>query len=226
MQSELDFDLPKGIRGQTSAKGMLIPGILKVLVTDDDRDSCVIQPFAENLGIRSDWVLTGRECINRVCLAHRSGEDYDVCLIDLRMPDMDGVPVTRRIREIVGSEPLVVIITAYDWGAVENSARQARANAFITKPIFASTFPMIRCFRDRNRSRPCGRREERHGEPAWQGITCCWWKTMGLTGKSRWNCCTWLISRWNARSMAGRQWSGFSSHGDSFDLMRWMYRCR
>ena len=136
---ELDFDLPKDKGSQTSAKQYVMES-LKVLVTDDDRDSCVHTAILlENLGIRSDWVLTGRECINRVCLAHRSGEDYDVCLIDLRMPDMDGVQVTRRIREIVGSETMIIIITAYDWGAVENSARQAGANAFITKPIFAST---------------------------------------------------------------------------------------
>ena len=136
---ELDFDLPKDKGSQTSAKQYVMES-LKVLVTDDDRDSCVHTALLlENLGIRSDWVLTGRECINRVRLAHRSGGDYDVCLIDLRMPDMDGVQVTRRIREIVGPETMIIIITAYDWGAVENSARQAGANAFITKPIFAST---------------------------------------------------------------------------------------
>ncbi len=136
---ELDFDLPKDKGSQTSAKQYVMES-LKVLVTDDDRDSCVHTALLlENLGIRSDWVLTGRECINRVRLAHRSGGDYDVCLIDLRMPDMDGVQVTRRIREIVGPETMIIIITAYDWGVVENSARQAGANAFITKPIFAST---------------------------------------------------------------------------------------
>lgn len=136
---ELDFDLPKD-KGKMPAPKQYVMESLKVLVTDDDRDSCVHTALLlENLGIRSDWVLTGKECINRVRLAHQSGEDYDVCLIDLRMPDMDGVEVTRRIREIVGAGTMIIIITAYDWGAVENSARQAGANAFITKPIFAST---------------------------------------------------------------------------------------
>ena len=136
---ELDFEVPEGECGIQAQKQPALES-LKVLVSDDDRDSCVHTALLlENLGIRSDWVLTGRECINRVRLAHRSGGDYDVCLIDLRMPDMDGVQVTRRIREIVGPETMIIIITAYDWGAVENSARQAGANAFITKPIFAST---------------------------------------------------------------------------------------
>ena len=74
-------------------------------------------------------------------MGHRleQGAYYDIALIDWQMPDMDGVETTRRIRALTGTETMIIIITAYDWGAVENSARQAGANAFITKPIFAST---------------------------------------------------------------------------------------
>ena len=113
---------------------------LKVLIADDDRDSCLHTSLVlEKLRIKSDWVITGRECLELVQAAHRIGEDYDVCLVDWRMPDMDGIEVTRHIRSLVGPDTTVIIITAYDFNAIEERARDAGANAFITKPVFAST---------------------------------------------------------------------------------------
>ena len=58
------------------------------------------------------------------------GQDYDVCLIDWKMPDIDGIEVTRRIRELVGKDTTIIIITAYDWSMIEQRAREAGANAF------------------------------------------------------------------------------------------------
>ena len=136
---ELDFDLPDRENAAPEQKLHAIQS-LKVLVADDDRDSCIhASLLLQNLGIDSDWVQTGRECVEKVRAAHRSGTDYDVCLVDWRMPDMDGIEATRRMREAVGPDTLIIIITAYDWGAIEQSARAAGANAFLSKPIFAST---------------------------------------------------------------------------------------
>ncbi len=136
---ELDFDLPDRGNAAPEQKLHAIQS-LKVLVADDDRDSCIhASLLLQNLGIDSDWVQTGRECVEKVRAAHRSGADYDVCLVDWRMPDMDGIEATRRMREAVGPDTLIIIITAYDWGAIEQSARAAGANAFLSKPIFAST---------------------------------------------------------------------------------------
>ena len=136
---ELDFDLPDRENAAPEQKLHAIQS-LKVLVADDDRDSCIhASLLLQNLGIDSDWVQTGRECVEKVRTAHRSGTDYDVCLVDWRMPDMDGIEATRRMREAVGPDTLIIIITAYDWGAIEQSARAAGANAFLSKPIFAST---------------------------------------------------------------------------------------
>ena len=136
---ELDFDLPDRGNAAPEQKLHAIQS-LKVLVADDDRDSCIhASLLLQNLGIDSDWVQTGRECVEKVCAAHRSGADYDVCLVDWRMPDMDGIEATRCMREAVGPDTLIIIITADDWGAIEQSARAAGANAFLSKPIFAST---------------------------------------------------------------------------------------
>ncbi|WP_346026354.1 response regulator [Beduinella massiliensis] len=137
--AELDFDVAQ-TSGQSPARNHQALEALKVLVADDDRDCCIhTSLLLKNLGILSSWVLTGAECVDQVLTAHRTGEDYDVCLIDWKMPDMDGIEVTRRVREFVGPETTIIIITAYDWSAIEHRAREAGANAFLSKPIFAST---------------------------------------------------------------------------------------
>ena len=113
---------------------------MNVLIADDDRDSCLHTSLTlENLGISSSWVLSGTECVEKVISAHKIGEDYDVCFIDWKMPDMNGIEVTRKVREFVGPDTTIIIITAYDWSSIEKSAREAGANAFLSKPIFSST---------------------------------------------------------------------------------------
>lgn len=136
---ELDFQTPPD-------KDRVIPQkqheleSLKVLIADDDRDSCIhASLMLKKMGILSDWVLTGQECVNRIRESHQSGTDYDVCLADLKMPDIDGVEVARRVRAEVGPETTIIIITAYDWTNVEVRAREAGVDMFLTKPVFAST---------------------------------------------------------------------------------------
>ena len=136
---ELDFDLPDGRSSELPQMRQTVES-LKVLLADDDKDSCIYTALMlKNLGIESDWVLTGRECLESVRRAHMDGADYDVCLIDLKMPDMNGIEVTRRIRELADPDTTIVIITAYDWSSIEKNARQAGADAFLSKPVFAST---------------------------------------------------------------------------------------
>lgn len=136
---ELDFDLPGDGRGQQPHKHAALES-LKVMITDDDRDSCIhTSILLQRMGILSDWVLTGKACMERVCEAHRDGMDYDVCLLDWKMPDLDGIEVARRIREVVGPDTTVIIMTAYDWSVIEKCAREAGVNAFLAKPVFASS---------------------------------------------------------------------------------------
>ena len=135
---ELDFDTPVNEK-QIHHRPQDLDA-LNVLIADDDRDSCLHTSLTlENLGISSSWVLSGTECVEKVISAHKIGEDYDVCFIDWKMPDMNGIEVTRKVREFVGPDTTIIIITAYDWSSIEKSAREAGANAFLSKPIFSST---------------------------------------------------------------------------------------
>lgn len=134
---ELPFDLPeekKSERGESEIRD------LNVLVVDDDKDTCIhADILLKKMGVRSSWVLSGAEAIPLVLNAHETGNDYDVCIIDWKMPEMDGIETTRQIRKIVGSEALIIILSAYDWSSIEKEAREAGANAFISKPMFAFT---------------------------------------------------------------------------------------
>jgi CheY-like chemotaxis protein len=69
---------------------------------------------------------------------HEEKRDYFACIIDWKMPDMDGIATTRAIRKAVGDDVPIIIISAYDWSDIEIEARAAGANAFISKPLFRS----------------------------------------------------------------------------------------
>lgn len=117
---------------------------LKVLVVDDDEGSCAhAGMLLRKMGIDAEWVQHGSEAIQMVLKAHEEYHDYDVCLIDWKMPDMDGIEVTRRIRRELGPDTLVIIISSYDWSEIEQEAKAAGANAFIAKPLFESSLYQV-----------------------------------------------------------------------------------
>ncbi|MBO5278788.1 MAG: response regulator [Lachnospiraceae bacterium] len=112
---------------------------LDVLVADDDvmsMESCC--SILDSLGMRAKGVATGTEAVQEVVLRHEQKKDYFACIIDWKMPDMDGIATTRAIRKAVGNEVPIIIISAYDWSDIEQEARAAGANAFISKPMFRS----------------------------------------------------------------------------------------
>lgn len=113
---------------------------LDVLVADDERDICEhMTLLLKKMNINAQWVLSGREAVERVASAYEKGTGFDVCFIDWKMPDMDGIETTRCIREKVGQDTPIIIISAYDWTDIEEEARSAGANAFISKPFFQSS---------------------------------------------------------------------------------------
>lgn len=113
---------------------------LKALVVDDDANTCAhASLLLKKMGIDSRWVQCGSEAVELLLKAHEEYEDYNVCLVDWKMPDMDGIEVTRRIRDRLGPETLIIIISAYDWSEIEQEARLAGADAFISKPLFESS---------------------------------------------------------------------------------------
>ena len=113
---------------------------LKVLVTDNNPDDCTYAALLlKKFEIHVERAPGGWEAVEEIRRAHEAEDDYDVCLVDWKMPDIDGIETTRRIRNIVGPDALIIILTAYDYGQIETAAREAGVNLFLAKPLFAST---------------------------------------------------------------------------------------
>lgn len=112
---------------------------LTVLLVDDDENVCrsTCERLGE-LGIVADWVTDGCMALDKVEQAHAIGRDYFAVILDYKMPRIDGVETTRRIREKFGNDLPIIMISAYDLSEQMDAAKQAGANEFITKPLFRS----------------------------------------------------------------------------------------
>ncbi|WP_293713741.1 response regulator [uncultured Parabacteroides sp.] len=108
---------------------------LPVLVVDDDDISCEIAcENLQELGMKPEAVLSGKEAVQKVT----DGNSYFAIIVDLMMPGMNGIETTMKIREYVGPDVPIIIISAYDYSGYENEALRAGVNGFISKPIMKS----------------------------------------------------------------------------------------
>ncbi|MBR1396384.1 MAG: response regulator [Selenomonadaceae bacterium] len=112
---------------------------LNVLIVDDDPIACEhAQLVLEEVGISSEFAISGAEGIEMIRLAHARNKPYNLILMDLHMPEQNGIEVTRKIREIVGNESAIIILTAYSWDDIVEDAVSAGVDSFMSKPLFAS----------------------------------------------------------------------------------------
>ena len=115
------------------------PGDLTVLIVDDDPVACRhAQLVLEKAGIASELASSGQQAIDMVKLRRARMEPYNLILVDWKMPEMDGVETTRRIRQEIGNESAIIILTAYRWDDVLEEALQAGVDSFLPKPLFAA----------------------------------------------------------------------------------------
>ncbi|MCD7725645.1 MAG: response regulator [Clostridiales bacterium] len=112
---------------------------LSVLVVDDDQTAGETTCLTlEHIGMKGEYVLGGENAVERVWERHQAREDYFAVILDWKMPGMDGIETARRIRQRVGLEVPIIILSAYDWSSVEEEARRAGINGFLSKPLFKS----------------------------------------------------------------------------------------
>ncbi|MBR3316358.1 MAG: response regulator [Atopobiaceae bacterium] len=110
---------------------------LRVLVVDDDPTCCESTcGILNDMGMNSEWVLTGKSAVDRVRTRCEQGRDFFAIIVDWKIPDQDGVETTRQIRRLVGEDVPIVIFSAYDWTTIEPEARAAGADSFMSKPLF------------------------------------------------------------------------------------------
>jgi len=130
----LDFE-----RATEQEEDMVLPDFT-MLVVDDDPQLCESTTASLNsIGIRAECVLDGESAIQRVQQHHAQHNDYHVILLDWKLPGMDGIHTARELRKQLGKDVPILLISAYDWSEIEDEARSAGIDGFLSKPLFRST---------------------------------------------------------------------------------------
>ncbi len=130
----LDFE-----RINEKEEDMILPDFT-MLVVDDDKQLCESTAASlKSIGVRADWTLDGESAIQIVCQHHERHNDYHIILLDLKLPGMDGIKTARELRKQLGDSVPILLISAYDCSDIEEEAREAGINGFLSKPLFRST---------------------------------------------------------------------------------------
>ena len=137
-------------------KGTTFTVILDLPIADRQRDDMVLDPMdvlivdddeilldtavdtLESLGVTADHAGSGLEALDKIKQRHESGQDYSVVILDWKMPDLDGIETIHRIRTEAGVDTPILLVSAYDWSDIEDMAKDAGADGFVSKPLFRS----------------------------------------------------------------------------------------
>ncbi len=115
--------------------------VAHVLVVDDEEDVCLdIQELMADTGVNISYALSGKKAVEMVCAACDKDEAYNIVLLDWKMPEMDGLETARQIRKKVGNEIPIMVLTSYSFEDIEDEAKAAGIDYFLSKPFFVSSF--------------------------------------------------------------------------------------
>lgn len=116
------------------------PHEMNVLIIDDDPIACKHAKLVlEKAGIFAEVAMSGKEAIEMVKIRHARREPYNLIIVDWQMPEMNGLEVTKQIREVIGNETAIIILTAYNWDDIADEAVAAGVDSFIAKPLFSGS---------------------------------------------------------------------------------------
>ena len=130
------LDIPSAERQREE---MRLDPIDVLIVDDDDVMLETAVDTLESLGASAEQARSGLEALGMIEHRHQEGRDYDVIIVDWKMPDIDGIETISRIRSEVDAKIPILLISAYDWSDIEEKAKEAGANGFVSKPLFRST---------------------------------------------------------------------------------------
>ncbi|MDR2295385.1 MAG: response regulator, partial [Clostridiales Family XIII bacterium] len=131
----------RAARGASTRRSLLPPGVnwenLRLLAVDDDPD--ILEYFtqlAQSIGLRCDTALGGEDACAAI---ERSENAYDICFVDLKMPGIDGLELTRRIKTGKSGKSVVVMISSADRSTIEDEGKRVGVDKFLSKPLFPSS---------------------------------------------------------------------------------------
>ena len=196
-----------------------------MLVVDDDELLCRTAMNAlKSIGIKAEWTLSGEKAIDLVIQHHIKRDDYQIILLDWKLPGMNGIQTAKEIRRNLGDEVPILLISAYDWSEFEAEAREAGISGFISKPLFKSTlFYALRQYMGV---------ETPDDQTSNQGWSCpdavsFWPRIMNLTGRLQMSCYRIWAWNWIGQKMVRYVWTNFNNRQrDITMLFLWIYGCR
>jgi signal transduction histidine kinase/CheY-like chemotaxis protein len=104
---------------------------LRILVAEDNPvNQRVMAHILRKLGYNGDFVSTGQEVLARL-----EQQTYDVVLMDVQMPGMDGLTTARRIRQTWGERPKIIAVTAEAMVGDREKCLQAGMDGYLSKPF-------------------------------------------------------------------------------------------
>ncbi|MDR3332321.1 MAG: response regulator [Synergistaceae bacterium] len=127
-------------RGQTDKQSILSPGVnwknVKVLAVDDDPETLeYFKEIASRFGFICDVTASGAETIEMI----ERGKLHDIYFIDWKMPGMNGIELSRKIKERHTGNSVVTMISSMEWGVIADDAKAAGVDRFLSKPLFPSS---------------------------------------------------------------------------------------
>ncbi len=118
---------------------MILPDFT-MLVVDDDQQLCESTTESlKSIGIKAEWTQDGKTAVEMIKRHHAIHNEYQIILLDWKMPGMDGICIAKEIRKELGNEVPILLISAYDCSEIEEEAKAAGINGFLSKPLFKST---------------------------------------------------------------------------------------
>lgn len=137
--SRFQVRLPLHWQARTDKEEIAWPAFSSVLIVDDDRIACEsTSECLKEIGMTGEWVCSGREGLEAVKRPNEEKNPYFAVIIDLKMPDMNGIELAKRMREQASADMPIILLSAYDIEEYEGEARKAGIDGFITKPLLKS----------------------------------------------------------------------------------------
>ncbi len=127
----------KGEKNRLSAE--VDKSALRVLVIDDAQEVReYFQHILGGFGIACDLAENGYQAVTLARQSAGRGAAYNVIFVDWKMPGMDGMETARRVKEEIGGDPLVIMVSSVEWAMIQEEARQIGITRFVAKPLFPS----------------------------------------------------------------------------------------
>ncbi len=118
---------------------MILPHFT-MLVVDDNQQLCESTVSSlDAIGVQAEWTLDGESAVELARQRHQKHHDFQVILLDWKLPGMDGIKTARILRMELGNEVPILLLSAYDCSDIEEEARAAGITGFLSKPLFKST---------------------------------------------------------------------------------------